>query len=176
MPVGHTPAMEKTDYSEYTARLLEGEALLIGDLRWPRPEPPLRLERAGMLADAIPPGTIAAGVSAGWVWTGMGIPTPLSLIASRSPAPSPLSRHEWKIRGVVTSDQDIAVVGSLSLLTPEATRRDLWRCPATDEVAVALLFWLGTVPTEQTDDLHAARSGLLRRWRQDYPWATRYTS
>lgn len=161
------------DYSDLTARVLDGEALRIGALYWPRPEPPLLMERARLLASAIPAGTIAAGVSAGWVWTGMGVPTPLSLIAAASPAPSPLARHSWKIRGVKVPVADIVTMGPLTLLTPEATQRDLWRAEGPDDVAAAQLWWWGGDLPEITHEPASRRQALIRTWRANYPWATR---
>jgi len=162
-----------TDYSDITARVLDGEALRIGSLYWPRPEPPLLIERAGLIASAMPSGTIAAGVTAGWVWTGMGIPTPLSLIAAPSPAPSPLMRHEWKIRGVKVPETHITTMGPLTLLTRPATAEDLWTCDAVDEVAAAQLFWLGGIAPETADHRTRRRHETVLQWRADYPWATR---
>jgi hypothetical protein len=165
--------MTSTDYSDLTARVLDGEALRIGSLYWPRPEPPLLIERARLIASAMPAGTIAAGVSAGWVWTGLGLPSPLSLIARSSPAPSPLARHQWKIRGVTLAPGDTTHLGPLTLLTPEATAKDLWRCEAQDTVAAAQLFELASEPPAEPDDGALRRYALLHTWRTDYPWATR---
>jgi len=165
--------MIPTDYSDVTARVLDGEALRIGGLFWPRPEPPLLIERARLLASHMPTGTMAAGVSAGWVWTGMGVPTPLSLIAKSSPAPSPLARHQWKIRGVKPPAGGVTALGPLVLLTPEATAEDLWMCEASDEVAAAQLFWLTAPPPSDTERAHGHRIERLRQWRDAYPWATR---
>jgi hypothetical protein len=162
-----------TDYSDLTARVLDGEALRIGTLYWPRPEPPLLMERATLVAQAIPPGTIAGGVSAGWVWTGMGLPTPLSLIAARSPAPSPLSRHTWKIRGVKVPAHHHTTRGPLTLLTPDATAADLWTCDAEDEVAAAQLWALDAEPPEDANGTTRRRQKIIRAWQTSYPWATR---
>jgi hypothetical protein len=168
--------MASTDYSDLSARILDGEALRIGFLYWPRPEPPLLIERARLVASAMPPGTIAAGVSAGWVWTGLGLPTPLSLIAGRSPAPSPLARHEWKIRGVKLCPTDTTLLGTLTLLTPDATAGDLWTCEAADTVAAAQLFGMASELPEHTQGRALRRQALVESWRAHYPWATRYTS
>jgi hypothetical protein len=164
------------DYSDITSRVLDGEALRIGTLFWPRPEPPLLAERAQLIRRAIPPGTIAAGTTAGWVWTGMGLPTPLSLIAASSPAPSPLIRHRWKIRGVKTPLGHLTQLGHLTLLTPQATATDLWRCEASDEVAAAQLFWLDPSPPVDTNSRTQRRRAVIESWLANYPWATRYTS
>ena len=170
--MGDTPAMT-TDYSDLTARVLDGEALRIGTLYWPRPEPPLLIERARLLASAIPPGTIAAGVSAGWVWTGMGLPTPLSLIAARSPAPSPLVRHSWKVRGVKVPAGDTTTLGPLTLLTPAVTAMDLWRCEAADDIAAAQLWWWGAAAPDTLTEQGRRRQAIIRAWQANYPWATR---
>ena len=168
--------MTWTDYSDITARVLDGEAQRIGSLYWPRPEPPLLAERARLIQDSIPPGTIAAGVSAGWVWTGMGVPTPLSLIAASQPAPSPLARHQWKIRSVKVSPDDVTTRSGLTLLTPDATAEDLWRCDAPDDVAAAQLFWLSAQPPRESGHPARRRQALIDSWQARYPWATRYTS
>lgn len=168
--------MTTTDYSDLTARVLDGEALRFGSLYWPRPEPPLLIERARLVASATPPGTIAAGVSAGWVWTGMGIPTPLSLIGAKTPAPSPLVRQQWKVRGVSVPADHLTTLGPLTLLTPQATSGDLWRGEGSDEVAAAQLFWLDHDPPHHSCGPMRTRQELIDRWRDNYPWATRYTS
>jgi len=170
-----------TDYSDITARVLDGEALRIGQLYWPRPEPPLLMERARLIADTIPPGTIAAGVSAGWVWTGMGLPTPLSLIAATAPAPSPMVRHEWKLRGVKVPPGSITTLGPLTLLTLQATEQDLWRSDAPDDLVAAQLWHLGTrspddLPSGVLSERTQRRQAVLATWEKNYPWATRYTS
>ena len=174
--VRHTPAMTIPDYSDVTARVLDGEALRCGELYWLRPEPPLLMERATLVSQAMPPGTLAAGHTAGWVWTGMGVPTPLSLIAQKSPAPSPLARHRWKIRGVKVSPSNTTVLGPLALLTPAAAQADLWTCPALDEVAASQLFWLEAAEPTENSGASERRMALIDRWRENYPWATRYTS
>ena len=162
-----------TDYSDLTARVLDGEALRIGTLYWPRPEPPLLLERATLVSHAMPAGTIAAGVSAGWVWTGMGLPTPLSLIAAQSPAPSPLVRHAWRVRGVKIPPNDLTTVGPLTLLTPSAAAEDLWTCDGVDEVAAAQLWWWGPEPPSNRSEPAVRRQALIEAWQANYPWATR---
>lgn len=167
--------MMTDDDSDVSARVLDGEGLRIGDWFWPRPDPPLLAERARLVRQHIPPGTLAAGVSAGWVWTGMGLPTPVSLIALRQPAPSPLARHEWKIRGVSPGPDDTTTVAGLCLLTQAATVRDLWQVSAQDDVAAAQLFWLGAaVPTDaRATQAARRRAETLAAWLRDYPWANR---
>jgi hypothetical protein len=176
--------MMTPDVVETSSRILDGEGQRIGDLFWHRPDPPLLAERAELLASALPAGTLAAGVSAGWVWSGMGTPTPLSLIARSSPAPSPLARHRWKIRGIAVPCADVVVVRGLSLLTKVATVADLWTCDGSDEVAAAQLFWLAPAssppgqpsgpPAEHvTNDRTDRRRAIIHAWRENYPWATR---
>jgi hypothetical protein len=106
----------------------------------------------------------------------MGIPTPLSLIAARSPAPSTQMRHEWKIRGGKVQDTHITTMGPLTLLTRVATAEDLWTCEAGDEVVAAQLFWLDSTPPTNPREETCNRQRLLEQWRASYPWATRYTS
>jgi hypothetical protein len=166
--------MDSIDYSDVTAKVLDGEALRIGHLYWMRPEPPLLAERASLVAEAIPPGTMAAGITAGWVWTGMGLPEPFSLIAKASPAPSPLIRHAWRVRGISVPTDNITTLRGLQLLNVEATAADLWTCEAPDELATAQLFHLDAQPPgRRLSAVAEGRMALLESWRQAYPWATR---
>jgi len=148
---------------------------------WPRPDPPLLSERFALVASAIPPGTLAAGQTAGWVWTGMGSPTPFSLIAKQQPAPSPLVRHSWKIRGTTPSPEDLVSRCGLECLTKQATADDLWECDGDDTVVSSQLFFLlgdhDDLATVSPGGLRASRRAeILTQWRSRYPWATRYTS
>lgn len=169
--------MDSLDYSDLTARVLDGEALRIGELYWTRPDPPLLPERAQLVMKAIPRGTLAAGITAGWVWTGMGLPTPLSLIARAHPAPSPLVRHQWKVRGIAVPGSEVTSLGDLVLLTPEATVQDVWTAGHHDDVAAAQLYHFDADLNRRPDTPTAhRRAKLVTTWRSAYPWATRYTS
>jgi hypothetical protein len=167
------------DVGEMSSLVLDGEALSIGDFFWPRPDPPLLAERAWLVATHLPSGTLAAGITAGWVWSGIGRPTPLSLIAKTQPAPSPLARHQWKIRGIRVPTTNCQKLGSLTVLTREATWEDLWRADGPDEVAAAQLFCLAaddpgrTLPQlSQLCDVGTTRRALVTDWQHRYPWAT----
>ena len=178
--VRDTPPMSTHDVSEMSSRVVDGEALRIGDLFWPRPDPPLPEERAALLATHLPLGTVAAGITAGWFWSGMGSPTPLCLIAKTQPAPSPLARHRWKIRGIRVAGDHWQDAGQLPVLTLQATWGDLWVADGPNEVAAAQLFCLAEEHPELTmpDGALLNEAGQYRRrlvtdWRERYPWATR---
>jgi len=165
--------MDSPYYPVNDSTVLNGEALMIGGLYWPRPDPPLLPERARLVGGVIPDRTLASGVTAGWVWTGMGLPTPFSLIALKNPSPSPLLRHEWRIRGRRVEASDIRVIAGLGLLSREATVTDLWRVEANDEVAAAQLFFLHPVDQDIPQGAISRRVELVAGWRKNYPWATR---
>jgi hypothetical protein len=153
--------------------VLDGLALLIGGLYWPRPEPPLGPERAALIARHIPAGTIASGITAGWVWTGLGQPTPFQLIAKTHPSPSPLLRHQWNIRSRHVPPENIVVRRGLTLTSPEQTASDLWRVEGPDDIAAAQLFFLHEENSTPPADAISKRVELVAKWRADYPWATR---
>jgi hypothetical protein len=176
--VGDTPAMDNPDYPDHTARVLDGEAQFIGGLFWPRLEPPLLKERFSLLATTLPPGTIAAGITAGWAWSGMGSPTPLGLIAKTQPAPSPLARHAWKIRGIALQPHQLDIRDGVSCLNKQATVSDLLTCDGADDVVAAQLFWLLRdqplpTPVDNEEGCTTRRLSLVRAWQVAYPWATR---
>jgi hypothetical protein len=165
--------MDSPYYPVNDSTVLTGEALMIGELYWPRPDPPLLPERAGLVAGVIPHRTLASGVTAGWVWSGLGLPTPFALVALKNPSPSPLLRHEWKIRSRGVEASDIRVLAGLTLLSRQATVTDLWRGEASDEVAAAQLFFLHPADRDPPQGALSRRVELVRTWRENYPWATR---
>ena len=168
------------EMADMCSRVRDGEALFVGEFFWARPDPPLLPERARLLAAHLPSGTLAAGVTAGWLWCGIGAPTPLSLIARSQPAPSPLARHRWKSRGVRVAAEAWQTVEGLPVLTLEATWRDLWTVEGPHEGVAAQLFCLSwdyphlSIPQpEQLTGVGPQRYALLADWQRRYPWATR---
>ena len=114
----------------------DGDALSLGGLCWPRPYFPTRCERAALIASHIPGWATARSHTAGWIWTGMGSPTPLSVLRPTSPALSPLERERWKARELRPRHHVVAHVGDVALLDPVSTEEDVL-CHATDVDAAA---------------------------------------
>lgn len=177
------PGVFTCDSSEFSSRVRDGEALDFGGLYWPHPWPPTAEERAGIVGSVVPTGVLMAGATAGWVWTGMGVPTPLSLLPTRHPGPSPLARQSWRVRGATVPTSQQTVLGGHRLLTRQATVLDLLSVGGRDDVMAAQLFVLsaelGHKLPAHTDipPSHRTRANrrrqLVEAWRLDYPWATR---
>ncbi len=124
------------------AQLQAGNALRIGSMVWPRPYFPTVHERATLVANRLPSWAIATGRTAGWVWTGMGLPEPWNVLRPLRPAPSPLDRMEWRARTVNPTHHPFESFQGLTLVTPEAAVLDillLEHCPANAGAQVAML-------------------------------------
>ena len=148
--------------------------------------PPLLTERASLVAQVLPEWAIAAGHTAGWVWTGLGHPEPWSLFRPQRPAISPLSRAGWKPRSTKRPGMTTTSLGALRVLTREATVTDLLTAPGDDDVAAAQLYALSNDHslTRSIDQIRAAvttrqrdrarvRIARVRQWWRDYPDVTR---
>jgi len=97
-----------------------GHIVLLGSLVHPKPWFPGRSERAALIARALPPWAIASGITAGWVWTGMGHPEPWSVLREEKPGLSPLERTTWRARLRVQHHR-VTSLGALRLLTPQSS-------------------------------------------------------
>lgn len=129
--------------------LRAGTALRIGSLVWPRPYFPTVHERATLIAGLIPTWAIATGRTAGWVWTGMGLPEPCQVLMPSQPAPSPLDRMEWGARTLNPDQHQTEVLGGLTLVAPETAALEILlreQCPDIGSTQVAMLT---TSPTAQ---------------------------
>ena len=147
---------------------------------------PLLGERVSLVAQVLPDWAIAAGHTAGWVWTGLGHPEPWSIFRPQQPSISPLSRAEWKPRSTKRAAMTTDSLGELTLLTREATVMDLLIAPGDDDVAAAQLYALSdhaslahsiaqvreTLTTRQRDRARV-RTARVRQWWRDYPEVTR---
>ena len=121
--------------------LSDGEALSFGGLLWPRPYVPARVERATLVHSALPAWAIPSGTTAAWIWTGMGLPTPLTVLRPSSPAISPLVREYWKARELLESRHHVTTVGGYTVLDPLSTERDLFtHDDSIDSCATQILF------------------------------------
>jgi hypothetical protein len=128
-------------HREYSA-LRAGTALRIGSIVWPRPYFPTIHERAALVAGLIPSWAIASGRTAGWVWTGMGLPEPWNVLRPPQPAPSPLDRMEWGARTLNPAHHPVEYFEGLTLVAPEATVLDILLrddCPDTAGAQVMIL-------------------------------------
>jgi hypothetical protein len=81
----HTPPLPFPQ-PELHALALDGVLWRDGSVIAGSASPPLHLERAALLAERLPDWAIAAGHTAGWVWTGLGHPEPWSLFRPLSPS------------------------------------------------------------------------------------------
>jgi hypothetical protein len=135
------------DQLEYSA-LRAGNALRIGSIVWPRPYFPTIHERAALVASLIPSWAIASGRTAGWVWTGMGLPQPWNVLRPVTPAPSPLDRMEWGARTVNPVHHAVERLEGLALVAPEATVVDILLRDDCPDTASAQVMMLSGTPTE----------------------------
>lgn len=172
--------------AEQHALTLDGVLWRDGSVIADSASPPLLAERASLVAQVLPDWSIAAGHTAGWVWTGLGHPEPWSLFRPQCPAISPLSRSQWRPRSTKRAGMTTHSFGALTLLTREATITDLLIAPGDDEVAAAQLYALAEQHS-LTDSIDQVRSRLtapqrdrarvrvarVRQWWRDYPDVTR---
>ena len=172
--------------SEEHASFLDGTTWRIDSLYFPGPAAPLLATRASVLAKRLPRWAIAAGHTAGWLWTGLGRPEPWNLIAPTTPAISPLSRTTWKPRTKRLEASQITTLHSLAVLSTEACVTDLLTSPGDDDVAAAQLYALcqpGTpsvlteaLPsrlTQRQRDRARVRIARVVNWWRDHPVVTR---
>jgi hypothetical protein len=161
----------------------DGLGLSLNGVFWPRPYFPTRTERASLIQGHLPPWAIPTGSTAGWIWTGMGSPTPFALLRPRSPALSPIVRERWKAREYRGAAHQLVTLGSLTLVDPEITIQEiLLRGENSDACATQLLF-LGCNPEHSPVwrlRLSSARREItegilerLRELRERYPDITR---
>lgn len=185
----HTQPMQFTDAqlseTEERALALDGLSAIHGSMVWPSPQPALLADRARLVAEKIPPWAIAAGITAGWVWTGIGRAEPWTLLVATSPSPSPMARQEWKPRQLRREHAPVQHIHTLSLLSREQTFGDLLIVSASDEVAAAQLYLLGDRAMLQhrlsalknlrpkTLDAARRRAALVEQWWAAYPLVTR---
>ena len=128
--------------------LRAGTALRIGSILWPRPYFPTVHERAALVAGLIPPWAIASGRTAGWVWTGMGLPEPWNVLRPVTPAPSPLDRMEWGARTLNPVHHSLERLEGLTLVGPEATVVEILLSEHCADAAGAQVTMLSKNPTE----------------------------
>jgi hypothetical protein len=128
-------------HADYGA-LRAGTAMRIGSIVWPRPYFPTVHERARLIAGLIPSWAIASGRTAGWVWSGMGLPEPWNVLRPAQPAPSPLDRMEWSARTLNPAHHHVEHFEGLTLVAPQAAVLDILlteHCPDTAGAQVAML-------------------------------------
>jgi len=169
-------------------RLSQSQATAIGDLVWPRPYFPTRWERAQWVASLLPSWAIASGITAGWVWTGMGYPTPWQVLREELPGLSPLERVDWQARLRSRAHHTVEAIGELRLLSTKSTSIEvLLGGRNSDAGAAQLLFLRGAnAPLDELLDKRRTsprarhRAGVMleraKILRARYPDITRYTS
>lgn len=135
-------------YPSHSA-IRSGTALRLGSFVWPRPYFPTVHERASLVAGLIPAWAIATGRTAGWVWTGMGLPEPWNVLRPAQPAPSPLERMEWGARTLNASQHQIEVLGGLTLVAPETAALEILLRDDCPDIASTQVAMLSALPTTQ---------------------------
>ena len=165
----------------------DGYSLSLGGLYWPRPYFPSRTERALLIGQSLPHWAIPTGNTAGWIWTGMGLPTPLTVLRPRTPALSPLEREHWRAREVRDSRHTVVEVAGQSILDPLSTEIELLSHGRDiDSAATQILFLRSLreqvgqpIATRMSQSQRERAHAVLQRVRvltERYPDITRYTS
>jgi hypothetical protein len=144
--------------SHHQAMSRQGEIILFGDLVWPRPYFPSAPERAALLRDALPTWVIVSGTTAGWVWTGMGMPEPWCVLRVEKPGLSPLERTKWRAALWSPVHHSSTRLAGLTLLDKDCTAREVLLGSAPVDVAVAQLLFL----TRDDDATLRSRCGERR--------------
>jgi hypothetical protein len=165
----------------------DGYSLSLGGLYWPRPYFPSRTERAVLIGQSLPHWAIPSGNTAGWIWTGMGLPTPLTVLRPNTPALSPLEREHWGAREVRNSRHTVVDVAGQSILDPLSTEIELLSHGRDiDSAATQILFLRSLreqvgqpIATRMSQSQREHAHAVLQRVRvltERYPDITRYTS
>jgi hypothetical protein len=131
-----------------SSALRAGTALRIGSILWPRPYFPTVHERAALVAGLIPPWAIACGRTAGWVWTGMGLHEPWTVLRPVAPSPSPLDRMQWDARALNPNHHRVEVLQGLTLVAPDVAAIDILLRDHCPDSAGAQVMMLSKTPTE----------------------------
>jgi hypothetical protein len=141
----------------------QGLYLRLGSLIQQRPWFPTRLERASLVADALPSWAVASGITAGWVWTGMGHPEPWSVLREEKPGLSPLERTHWQARMRTTTHQVTSLMG-LRLLNPASTVREILLSAHTIDTCATQVMFLSSATLKQlTSECYAHRASVVSR-------------
>jgi len=144
----HTPP-------EHSA-IVDGEALSLDGLYWPRPYYPTRIERAGVVGANIPRWATATGHTAGWIWTGMGSPLPFAVLRPSQPAISPLERTQWKARELRQGVHLVEQIAGFRVLDTSSTEAELLTQSHDIERAATQIVFLRVLPS------HREASSALR--------------
>ena len=163
----------------------EGWGIPLGGLVWPRPYFPTRAERALVISQNLPGWAIAGAHTAGWVWTGMGYPTPWAVLRQEYPGLSPLERSSWRARLHSPRHQRVEQLGPLRVLDPQSCATDiLLHTTNIDAGATQLLFLLASDSSpiallegrRASAAQHQHAQKICERWRwlrKTYPDITR---
>lgn len=134
----HTPP-------EHSA-IVDGEALSLDGLYWPRPYYPTRAERAALIAVHIPAWATATSHTSGWIWTGMGSPLPLVVLRPTQPAVSPIERERWKARELRQPAHQTTAIGGHRVLDTSSTEVELLTHSHHIDRAASQIFFLRQEP------------------------------
>lgn len=157
----HTPGMHTPP--EHSA-IVDGEALSLNGLYWPRPYFPTRIERAGVVSANIPRWATPTSHTAGWIWTGMGSPLPFAVLRPSLPAISPLERTQWRARELREAAHRVEYIAGFRVLSTSSTEAELLSQSDDVERAATQIVFLRLMPSHR-EVAGALRMSALQRDR-----------
>jgi len=130
------------------AQARRGESLVLGSLVHSRPWFPSRAERAKLVRHHLPTWAVASGITAGWVWTGMGSPEPWCVLREEKPGISPLDRVQWRAR-IRGAHHTVMHVSGLPIVSPRCTVKELLRGEGEIDVCATQIMMLSGWSTDK---------------------------
>jgi hypothetical protein len=124
------------------SRQSDGLGVVLGSLWWPRPYYPTRVERAALVATALPRWAVASGSTAAWVWCGFGYAEPWCVLRHQTPAISPLERTRWAALTLNPAHHTVENLAGLALLGVRDTVREVLLGMGSIDVAAAQVWAL----------------------------------
>ena len=146
------------------SEIVDGEALSLDGLYWPRPYYPTRSERAGLVWANIPRWATATSHTSGWVWTGMGSPLPFAVLRPSHPAISPLERTQWRARELREDVHLVERIGGCRVLNTSSTEAELLTQSHDIERAATQILFLRLMPAHR-ETRRALRMSAAQRDR-----------
>jgi hypothetical protein len=147
----------ESDVVRYS-RQSDGLGVVLGSLWWPRPYYPTRVERAALVAQALPRWAVASGGTAAWVWSGFGYAEPWCVLRHQTPAISPLDRTRWAALTLNPTHHAVENLSGLTLLGVRDTVREVLLGAGDIDAAAAQVWAL-------TNDDHQSLWNLCRQKR-----------
>lgn len=129
---------------------------MLGSLVHCRPWFPSRSERAALVKNYLPPWAVASGITAGWVWTGMGSPEPWCVLREEKPGISPIERIHWRAR-IRGAHHQVTSLNELRIVTPLCTVKEILRGEGQIDVCATQIMVLSDIPSEDLAKASADR-------------------